>query len=233
LVSLVFLVKQWFRCMILFLDRGSPRGYWEKKAMGPLDRTVLVLNRLWQAVNLCSARRAFCLLYQGYAQVVHKEGDGYATYAFWEWLERSTCYEGSDVVRTVSFRVRVPKVILLVFFDKLPSKEVKLTRYNVFQRDNFTCQYCGRRFGKEFLNLDHVIPKERGGQTTWENLVCSCVECNSRKGNRTPKEAGMRLLRRPHKPRWKPLLHTGFPAPVEDAWHRFLDVDSWTVELTQ
>src|ERR1700744_4956688 len=161
-----------------------------------LSNNVLVLNRLWQAVNICSVKRAFMLLYQGHAQVVEAESGTFQTMTFDQWYSFSHGYEGADVVSTVSFKIRVPKVILLLFFDRMPKKEVKFTRHNIFERDHNQCQYCGEKFDRKDLNLDHVIPRDRGGETSWENIVCSCVPCNSRKGNRTPQEA--RLRRRQH-----------------------------------
>jgi 5-methylcytosine-specific restriction endonuclease McrA len=201
--------------------------------MDCLNSSVLVLNRLWQAVNLCSAKRAFTLLYQGQAQVVHAADAGaYQTLNFDQWQEASHGYPGLDIVHTVSLKIRVPKVILLLMFDRLPSKEVKFTRHNIFERDAYTCQYCNQRFETSRLNLDHVVPRERGGQTTWENIVCSCIPCNSRKGNRTPTEAHMKLLKKPKRPKWRPFLHVSHVAASESAWRNFLDVNSWKVELT-
>ncbi len=107
-----------------------------------LSNNVLVLNRLWQAVNICSVKRAFMLLYQGHAQVVDAEGGSFQTMTFDQWFSFSRGYEGTDVVSTVSFKIRVPKVILLLFFDRMPKKEVKFTRHNIFERDHNTCQYC-------------------------------------------------------------------------------------------
>src|SRR5690349_14854677 len=111
-----------------------------------LNTNVLVLNRLWQAVNVCTAQRALCLLFQGHAHVVHANGNDFSTWNFQDWCDYSmrTPSEGSDVVHTITFKIRVPKVILLAFFDHMPRKEVKLTRHNIFERDNHQCQYCGR-----------------------------------------------------------------------------------------
>ncbi|MBW6415794.1 HNH endonuclease [Candidatus Methylacidiphilum fumarolicum] len=197
-----------------------------------LNSSVLILNRLWQAVNWCTARRAFNLLYCGHAYVVHKNKDDFYTLDFFEWKEHSQAYHGSDVVHTVSFKIRVPKVILLLLFEKVPRKEVKFTRHNVFERDGYLCQYCGGKFDPSYLNLDHVIPRERGGKTTWENVVCSCIRCNSKKGNRTPQEAGMKLLKKPKKPKWRPLFIAG-KFPIDESWEKFLDINSWEVNITE
>jgi 5-methylcytosine-specific restriction endonuclease McrA len=200
---------------------------------GVLCDQVLVLNRLWQAVNVCSVRRALTLLFEGNAQVVFGMGDGdYRTLDFQQWRDLSRASpdpEGS--VGTVSFRIRVPRVILLMGFDRFPKKEVKFTRHNLFERDRNTCQYCGKVFDRRDLNLDHVIPRDRGGPTTWENIVCSCIPCNTRKANRTPAEAQMHLVRKPKRPKWRPFVQVSFGASIHDSWRHFLDVAYWNVEL--
>ena len=200
-----------------------------------LGHQVLVLNRLWQAVNLCSVRRALALLFEGHAQVVANTDSGeFKTYDFHQWRDFSTrnpSDSNDDVVRTVALRIRVPRVILLLFFDRLPRKEVKFTRHNIFERDRNTCQYCGRIFDRRDLNLDHVIPRDRGGPTTWENIVCSCIPCNTRKANKTPAEAGMRLVRKPKRPKWRPFVQVSFGAPMHESWKHFLDIAYWNVEL--
>ena len=194
---------------------------------------VLVLNRLWQAVNVCSVRRALTLLFEGNAQVVFGMADGdYRTLDFQQWRGLSASEpEGEASVGTVSFRIRVPRVILLMGFDRFPKKEVKFTRHNLFERDQNTCQYCGKVFDRRDLNLDHVIPRDRGGPTTWENIVCSCIPCNTRKANRTPAEAQMRLVRKPKRPKWRPFVQVSFGASIHDSWRHFLDVAYWNVEL--
>jgi 5-methylcytosine-specific restriction endonuclease McrA len=197
-----------------------------------LNESVLVLNRLWQAVNVCTARRAFCLLYQKHAQVVHAEGKDFTTLDFEDWLSFSSRFaETNHAVQTVSRRIAIPKVILLAFFDRSPRKEIKLTRCNIFERDRHQCQYCGKVLSRQELNLDHVHPRDRGGLTTWENVVCSCIACNARKRNLTPQEAGMRLLRSPSRPRWRPFLMVSNPPREESLWRHFLDPSLWNVEL--
>lgn len=197
-----------------------------------LNQPVLVLNRLWQAVNICSARRAMTLLFEGNAQVVYQgDGGAYQTFNFGQWRDLSVEEPHPESIGTVSFRIRVPRVILLLVFDRLPKKEVKFTRHNIFERDRSTCQYCGRAFDRSELNLDHVIPRDRGGPTTWENIVCSCIACNTRKANRTPREAGMKLIRKPRRPKWRPFVQVTLGSPCHDSWKHFIDVAYWNVEL--
>lgn len=197
-----------------------------------LNQKVLVLNRLWQAVNICSARRALALLFQGHAQVVLGDEDGlFQTFNFPEWRDFSLQDTHPEAVQTVSFRLRVPRVIMLLVFDRLPRKEVKFTRHNIFLRDKNQCQYCAKVMDRKDLNLDHVIPRHRGGPTTWENIVCSCIRCNTRKANRTPKEAGMRLISTPRKPKWRPFIQFNLAAYCHDSWKHFVDIAYWNVEL--
>ncbi len=197
-----------------------------------LDRQVLVLNRLWQAINVCSVRRAFTLLCQGHAQVVNATaGNNFFTHDFESWREVSEREPEDEMVHTISFKIRVPRVIVLLLFDRMPKKEVKFTRANIFERDKCTCQYCGRVFERRDLNLDHVIPRDRGGLTSWENIVCSCIPCNTRKGNRLPHQVGMRLIKKPERPKWRPFLHITFDSKVHESWRHFIDFAYWNVEL--
>jgi 5-methylcytosine-specific restriction endonuclease McrA len=197
-----------------------------------LSQQVLVLNRLWQAVNVCTARRALTLLFEGHAQVVLNGADGsFQTYNFQEWHDFSREEPHAESIHTISFRIRVPRVIVLMLFDRMPKKEVKFTRHNIFERDHNTCQYCGKIFERKDLNLDHVIPRDRGGPTTWENIVCSCIVCNTRKANRTPHEAGVRLIRKPKRPKWRPFIQINFGVNYHESWKHFLDLAYWNVEL--
>jgi len=199
-----------------------------------LEQPVLVLNRLWQAVNIIGARRALAILARGHAQVVHGEGTDYRMFSLLDWMDFShhnPPLGRLEAVHTPSRVVRLPKVILLTYFDRLPCKELRLTRNNVFERDKCTCQYCGVVFDDEELNLDHVIPRDRGGKTTWENIVCSCITCNSHKANRLPHEAGMHLVRRPVRPKWRPVISLLLQTHDRERWKDFLDLAYWNVEL--
>jgi len=199
-----------------------------------LTEPVLVLNRLWQAVNVIAAKRALSLLASGHASVVYEENEDFRIFDMMDWVDFSQYnppVSETEIVHTVRYSIRVPKIILLSIFDKVPKKELKLTRKNVFERDKYQCQYCGKRLPSEELNLDHVIPRHYGGKTTWENIVCSCVKCNSRKANRLPHEASMRLTRKPSKPQWRPVISIAARGRKHDEWKHFIDVAYWNVEL--
>ena len=197
-----------------------------------LTQNVLVLNRLWQAVNICSVKRALTLMVLGHAQAVRADGQEYQTYDFLGWRKLSGSAAAHETIASVSFRIAIPKVIVLLVYSRTPRKEVKFTRHNVFERDRNTCQYCGKVFERSELNLDHVVPRDQGGPTTWENIVCSCIACNTHKGNRTPAQANMRLVRRPKRPRWQPLLLVTISKRTEESWRHFLDLANWNVTIT-
>jgi 5-methylcytosine-specific restriction endonuclease McrA len=198
-----------------------------------LNDNVLVLNRLWQAINICTAQRAFTLLCCGHAEVVLEDNGDFKQYDLMEWADESRGYTGDDVVHSARHAFRVPRVILLLFFDRLPNKEVKFTRHNIYERDGHRCQYCGKKFDKKLLNFDHVIPRDMGGSTTWENIVCACIDCNTRKQNRTPAQAGMKLLKKPKRPKWRPFVNVSVKDIYRPEWSHFMDLAMWApVELT-
>lgn len=191
---------------------------------------VLVLNKSFMPIQVTSLKRAFCMIYCGIAKVVDRE---YQTFDFQSWTELSLA-AGEEGVGLIGRIIRVPRVVLLQTYDRLPKKQVRFSRYNIFARDKSVCQYCGRRFAKSELNLDHVHPRSQGGQTTWENVVCSCVNCNRKKGGQTPHEAGMRLIRKPVRPHWTECLNISLKNVHYEDWLPFLnivDFSYWNVEL--
>jgi 5-methylcytosine-specific restriction endonuclease McrA len=202
-----------------------------------LEASVLVLNKLYMAVHIISVRRAICLLCKDCAEVVSLEEGQFATYDFPTWRQLSEYrsrhfrQEDDDWIRTVNSEIQVPRVIRLLAYEKLPKQTVKFNRRNIFARDNNQCQYCGRKHPTSELSLDHVIPRSQGGYNTWDNIVCACVSCNVRKGGRTPKQAGMTLIRRPEKPKRSPLLNLKLTHRKYQSWKTFLDSAYWSVEL--
>lgn len=143
-----------------------------------LGCSVLVLNQNYEPLNICNARRAFVLLDRGKAEILEL---------------------GDTCLRSPSKDFRLPSVIRLVYLIKRPRPKVRLSRKEVFARDNYTCQYCGTK--SKDLTIDHIVPRHRGGHHTWENLVSACKACNHRKGGKTLEEARMRLIRLPYEPK--------------------------------
>lgn len=208
--------------------------------MDKLNSSTLVLNRSWLAVQICSAKRAISLLYQGYAQVVDKDLQSY-DFGHWSQVSQEMVYAPDDFICSPSLRIKIPKVIVLKFFDKLPRREVSFSRKNIFERDKYTCQYCGRKpkdrrgalkwMEKNVLNLDHVVPRSRGGKTTWTNVVSACCKCNTKKGNKLLRELGWKLKSKPVEPEWRFVV--GLPVRITPhrEWVNFLDLAYWNVEL--
>jgi 5-methylcytosine-specific restriction endonuclease McrA len=194
---------------------------------------VLVLNKSYLPVHVTTVKRAFCLLCAGIAKAVNAQ---YETFDYESW-SRITVERNDETIGLVDRVIKVPRVILLLAYDRVPKRRVRFSRYNIFARDKNTCQYCGRRFPRPELNLDHVIPRAHGGTSTWENVVCSCHECNRRKGGRTPGEARMRLIIQPRKPAWTPPISLSVPAVMRREWAPFLDfmvdVSYWNTELLE
>lgn len=194
------------------------------------NTNVLVLNRSFIPLHMTTVRRAFTLLYQDLARAVDQE---FRTFDFQSWSELSVATH-SDTIGLVNRVIRVPRVIALTSFDRFPRRTVRFSRINILARDQHTCQYCGRHFTRTDLNLDHVNPRSKGGLSTWENVVTSCIACNRKKAGRTPAEAGMRLIKKPVRPKWTPLYRLPMVNSPYKEWQLFLDfVDAayWHVEL--
>ena len=154
---------------------------------------VLVLNRNWQAINTRTPADAFCQMATNVATALDIDGDSIRPVAWNEWLTLPIRAH-DNVVNTVRGAIRVPTVIIAMNFAKVPKKRPKLNAKNIRERDGNRCQYTGRVLRPDEGSLDHVVPRSRGGQDAWENLVWSCKEVNARKGNRLPHEAGLKLL---------------------------------------
>ncbi len=195
----------------------------------PLGGNILLLNRFYMAVHVISVRRGLVLLYRELAEVIHVERGRFSNHDFESWLEISEFFASEpnasslrDFVRSVNFQIEVPRVLRLFGYEKAHNCIVRFNRRNLFARDANRCQYCGQKFPFDQLSFDHVIPQSRGGKTTWENVVCCCLRCNGRKGNRTPEEAAMRLIRRPCKPKTNPILTLKLQNPKYESWRSFL-----------
>ena len=212
------------------------------KQLSFLDSSVLMLNAHYAALRVVSARRAFSLLFkrdandEPIAEVISIESGRYVSYDFEDWAQLSSLRHefergGHDWIRSVRRYLVVPRIIRVLSFARVPRQHVKFNRRNLLARDGHTCQYCGQHFPTSELSLDHVIPRTQGGETTWENIVCACVECNVRKGGRTPAQAGVKLLKKPVKPRRNPAIRIQLADERFVSWKQFLDRAYWDVEL--
>ena len=159
---------------------------------------VLLLNADYSALSVCSVERAIILVLLQKADLVEAHSDRF--------------------VRSTSLRLPWPSIVRLKFYVRVPYKRIMISRKNVLRRDRFRCQYCNSR---DRLTIDHVMPKSRGGRDTWDNLVTACTRCNTRKGNRTPEEAGMPLLRKPFRPSHVMFIRD-YIGSVDDTWKPYL-----------
>ncbi len=196
-----------------------------------LDTSVLVINRFYIALRVISVRRALTLLYRGCAEVVTLENEQYTSYDFSSWCELSQLQAedkqpGEDYLQAVGFELQVPRIVRLTKYDRISQPAVRFNRRNLFARDGYCCQYCGQAKPTSMLSIDHVIPRSLGGKTNWENVVCSCLRCNSRKGGRTPQQAHMVLLSKPTRPQINPALMQPIQDPRYACWKTFLPAAS-------
>ena len=193
-----------------------------------LDRPTLVLNRSWQPVGVAPVSRSLILLWNDNAHVVDPQDYRLYTWADWSNLIPS---DDEPFIQAVRMRLRVPEVIALTRYDRIPTNAVTFSRRNIYKRDRYTCQYCGAQPGTEELTLDHVVPRAQGGISTWENCVLACVSCNKRKADRTPDQARMPLRKPPVRPAWRP-LYASRDMRI-DSWTRFVSEAYWNVELEE
>lgn len=190
-----------------------------------LNRPVLVLNKAWQAVNVRPLKRVLNLVWSENARIV--DPSDYSQYTWSDWAQLRPA-EGEDEIRCVGFSLRIPEVITLVQYSRVPNRSVPFSRRNLFIRDEFQCQYCGQHLKSEDITVDHIIPRSRGGQSTWVNCVVACVQCNKFKADRLIKEVGMHLRKVPAEPQWRPDFHCKLRVP---SWEKFVSELYWNVEL--
>lgn len=218
--------------------------------MQATERKVLVLNRNWCALGVVDMPGAIGLLYTNYedgeprARVVTPPPKG--NYEVWDWGDWSSIRpeEGEQGLVSASVIYKIPEVILLSRYEFMPEQKVNFCRRSLWRRDNYTCQYCGRRPKDDECTIDHVLPKSLGGDTNWTNCVLACYRCNSQKADRRPEDAvrprdrersrkwigpsPMRLLKKPTKPEYSVIKDK---VQVLDTWRHWLDKMYWEVPL--
>jgi 5-methylcytosine-specific restriction endonuclease McrA len=164
-----------------------------------MNRKVLVLNHNYEPLSVCNVKKAVVLLYLGKAELVEAH-DG-------------------KFLHSVTVAIPFPSIVRLSIYVRVPFKKIVLSRKNILRRDGHRCQYCSK--SDVALTVDHVIPRARGGEDTWENLVCACVKCNNKKGDRSPSEAHMPLVRRPIRPNHVMFLRD-FVGDLDERWKPYL-----------
>jgi len=195
-----------------------------------LTKKVLVLNRSWLPINVATVRDAVVLVYTNAAQFVHPKT--YEAFNFDTWRDAADfSKDASKYLHGCGWKMLVPEVIVLTEYNGISRRNVKFSRKNIFERDRYTCQYCGKQRRRPDLNLDHVLPKSRGGRSCWENVVLACYACNTRKDNRTPQEAGMHLRKKPKRPSWSEIKISRLHGRIPKSWEAFLSEMYWNVEL--
>ena len=188
------------------------------------EQHILVMNRSWVPIAVTTVRRGMSLVFREHAKIV--DAESFEVYSWDQWLElRSASKSFDDVplsgyINTVNLRIELPQVIVLSRYNGMPNRMVPFSRRTLFKRDQNECQYCGIKPGVRSLSIDHIMPSSRGGTTDWMNCVVSCVKCNVKKGNKTPEEAGITLLRNPFRPTLAEGLGIGRNVP--DAWKKFI-----------
>ena len=195
------------------------------------NRKVLVLNKSWRPITILTLEKALIKLFSE-----HKDGEpkaiivdcanGFQTLTWEDW-SKVRPQEDEEKLRSVNASFRIPSVIQLTRYDKVPTKKVHYCRKTIYKRDEYKCQYCGQKPSTEELSIDHVIPRSHGGLTTWENCVLACVKCNTKKANRNPLQANMKLLKIPKKTKMNALR---CDYKIKD-WESFLGVAYWIIEL--
>jgi 5-methylcytosine-specific restriction endonuclease McrA len=169
--------------------------------------TVLVLNKNWQAVGIKNPADTFAMLMTDAATGLDIRGLDYMVPLRWNDWVKLPIEDDDDFVQTVNQKIKIPKVIILSRFDRVPKKRPRFSQKNIWIRDNFTCQYTGKKLKPGEGNIDHIVPRSKGGSTSWDNCVLACKQVNAKKADATPEEAGLRLLKKPEPPKELPVFH--------------------------
>lgn len=195
-----------------------------------LERPTLVLNRNWAAIQTTTVKEAIALVSKGAARIIDPET--FEAHDLFSWADASKLKaKFSDaVIHSPRLYLVAPEVIVLTSYAGMGERSVVFSRRNIFKRDRYTCQYCGVQPGPDSLTIDHVLPKSKGGTSTWENCTLACLECNKRKADKTPEKAGMVLRKVPKKPSWRALSQVS-PRDRKESWDQFLSRAYWETEL--
>lgn len=223
------------------------------------EARVLVINKLWQPINVITVKKAMKKVRNVYedgepkARIIDCINNDFQSWTWQDWsalkpnpnycpechaikyserINDGKCLDcghsvGEQTIQAVDKILRVPRIIQMTRYDRLPNQKIRFNRRIIYRRDRNICQYCGCKPGTKELSLDHVIPRSKGGKTTWENIVLACTPCNTKKADRTLDQCGMKLLRQPTKPKYN--LDLG-DVRVRD-WDSFISEAFWVMPL--
>lgn len=190
-----------------------------------LDNVTLVLNKLWNPIGHCTVRDAIVLMSREAAK-----GLCVKTYRAYSWDEWTSDVDNpphaNNFVRTANGEIPAPDVIILTRFSKIYFRSVRFTTRALYRRDDHTCQYCRKQFAEDDLSVDHVVPRAKGGKTSWDNCVTACLDCNNKKADRDLKDAGLSLPKKPERPTWNPIIHVR-PDLRPECWKQFVQPEWW------
>jgi len=182
------------------------------------SKKVLILNKGWTAIRVRTVLEAVKLVFRDRAVIV--DTDTYELYDWLGWIDLPV-KDGDEFISSSSSNIKIPEVIVLTDYNKVPNFDIRLTKRNIYLRDSGICQYTGKKLGKHDYDVDHVIPKAQGGKNSWPNMVLCDKNVNRKKANRTPEEAGISLIRKPFKPKASTIMiEPGYKEP--ESWSKFL-----------
>ncbi|MBC8262480.1 MAG: HNH endonuclease [Planctomycetia bacterium] len=195
-----------------------------------LETPTLVLNRSWTPTHTLPAKMAICLVARDAARIIDPSTYEAHNLKSWHDLSLSRSEENPLLIRSELLCLAPLEVIVLTGYSGVGDQQVTFSRLNLYRRDKNTCQYCGVRPGTKELTIDHIMPRSRSGELSWENCVLACVTCNKRKANRTPEEASVKLLTPPKRPSWSQIRR--IPThPIWSSWEKFVSDAYWQQEL--
>jgi 5-methylcytosine-specific restriction endonuclease McrA len=188
--------------------------------MSKRKNNVLVLNKVWIPIHIVEWQKAMSLIIQESVRPLDRD---LIAYDLNDWLEFSNISEDYPKVKTIRYKIALPEIILLKQYDRLPLRDVKYSRMTLFERDNYKCCFCGKKFSKLELTVDHIIPRSKGGLTNWDNTVSACKKCNSLKADKSIEELNLKMHYKPKKPKWiSPISKLSHDHPCK-SWDKFLD----------
>lgn len=186
------------------------------------NKDVLVLNKAFIPIHIIDCYKCMSLIYQETARALDTD---FVVYNFSDWLDFSASIsaESYPFISTIKHKIAIPEIIVLKNYDKLPERDVKYSRQTVMSRDNYRCYLCGKSFGKDHLTIDHIVPRSKGGRSTWDNTITCCKPCNYNKADMTLEQLEIKPLFKPKKPKWISPINKLGNRSYRQSWLKFLN----------